>query len=388
MKTCAKALYFDTAATTPVAAEVRARMFDCLGDDGYEANPAAQHAAGRAAALRIEQAREEIAAEFGCAADEVIFTSGATEANNLALRGVALAHATQGRHLLTSAIEHAAVLACCTALQGEGYEISRLAPNRDGWIEPENVRAALRADTLLLSLMHTNNETGVLQPIAAIAEIAAEAGVLLHVDAAQAAGKFSIDLQQLPIDLLSLSAHKFHGPKGIGCLIVRNRRHLRLRPLLYGGGQEFGLRSGTLPTHQIIGLSTALRLAAARRSADLVKVAALKQQFLDQLCAHLAFQVHGDPARCSPYIVNLAIPGISSTALINQLADRVAIASGSACASGTPEASHVLRAMGLADASLHGAVRISFSREHDSAAIDAAVHHITAAVQRIRELAA
>jgi cysteine desulfurase len=236
--------------------------------------------------------------------------------------------------------------------------------------------------------MHTNNETGVLQPIAAIAEIAAEAGVLLHVDAAQAAGKFTIDLQHLPIDLLSLSAHKFHGPKGIGCLIVRNRRNLRLRPLLYGGGQEFGLRSGTLPTHQIIGLSTALRLAAARRSADLIRVAALKQQFLEHLRAHLVFQVHGDPAQCSPYIVNLAIPDISSTALINQLADRVAISSGSACASGTMEASHVLRAMGVADANLHSAVRISFSREHDSAAIDAAVHHIAAAVQRIRELAA
>lgn len=175
-----------------------------------------------------------------------------------------------------------------------------LTPNRQGWIEPEAVERALRPDTLLLSLMHTNNETGVMQPIAEVAAMAAEAGVLFHVDAAQAAGKFAIDLQQIPIDLLALSAHKFHGPKGVGCLVVRNRRHLRLQPLMYGGGQEFGLRPGTLATHQIVGLSTALNLAATRREADLVHVTELKRQFLEQLGARLTLQVHGDPAGVRP----------------------------------------------------------------------------------------
>lgn len=382
-----KVLYFDTAATTPVAAEVLARMVESLSsEDGY-ANPSSlAHLPGQAAAAVVEAARAEIAAELGCETDEVIFTSGATEANNLALRGVALAHAAHGRHLVTSALEHKAVLECCGALQREGCEVTYLTPNRQGWIEPEAVERALRPDTLLLSLMHTNNETGVMQPIAEVAAMAAEAGVLFHVDAAQAAGKFAIDLQQIPIDLLALSAHKFHGPKGVGCLVVRNRRHLRLQPLMYGGGQEFGLRPGTLATHQIVGLSVALSLAAARRKADLAHVTELKRQFLDQLGAHLSFQVHGDPGRCSPYIVNFAIPGVSSDALINQLAADVAIASGSACSSGTVEPSTVLRAMGIEGDPLYGAVRLSFSRDHTMAEVILAVERIVAAVRRMQEL--
>ncbi|WP_245537373.1 cysteine desulfurase family protein [Thiocystis violascens] len=306
-------LYFDTAASTPIAPEVLARMVEYL--QGVDANPSSTaHRPGQAAAAVVSAARAEIAAELGCEPDEVIFTSGATEANNLALQGVARAHADQGRHLITSAIEHKSVLACCAALECDGFEITRLPPNRAGWIEPETVRQVVRPDTLLISIQHINNETGVLQPIEEIAALASEVGVLLHVDAAQSAGKFAIDLDKTPIDLLALSAHKFHGPKGIGCLIVRNRRQLRLQPLMYGGGQEFGLRPGTLPTHQIIGLSRALTLAARRRQTDLTWVAELKRQFLEQLAAHLTYRVHGDPARSSPYIVNKmrnppALPG-------------------------------------------------------------------------------
>jgi cysteine desulfurase len=381
-------LYFDTAATTLVASEVVAQMVNALNSADRYANPASTHCPGQMAAAIIATARAEIAAELGCEIDEVIFTSGATEANNLALRGVALAHAAQGRHLVTSAIEHKAVLACCESLQRDGYEITTLTPNRHGWVEPEAVRAALRPDTLLVSLMHINNETGVRQPIAEVAEIAAEAGVLLHVDAAQAAGKFKIDLRQIPIDLLALSAHKFHGPKGVGCLIVRNRRQLRLQPLMFGGGQEFGLRPGTLATHQIVGLSTALTLAARRRAVDLIHVAELKRRFLEQLSSHLPLQIHGDPTRCSPYIINFAIPGVSSDALMNQLSEAVALASGSACSSGVVEPSSVLRAMGIEDASLYGAVRLSFSRDHTVAEVDRVVEQISAAVQRMQEWAA
>ena len=381
------ALYFDTAATTRVAPEVVAAMVAQLNSVDSYANPSAiSHQPGQAAAAVVAEARASIAAELGCESDEVIFTSGATEANNLALRGVALAHAAHGRHLVVSAIEHPAVLACCDALEREGYAITRVAPNRQGWIEPEAVAFALRPDTLLISLMHINNETGMMQPVTEVAELAAEAGVLFHVDAAQAAGKFRIDLQRLPIDLLSLSAHKFHGPKGAGCLVIRHRRHLRLQPLLYGGGQEFGLRPGTLATHQIIGLSTALTLAATRREADLLHVAELKRQFLDQLSVHFPIQIHGDLSRSSPYIVNLSIAGISSTALLNQLAGELAIASGSACSSGAIEPSPVLRAMGIEGESLYGAIRVSFSRDHSVSEVAEAVQRIAAAVQRMQEL--
>jgi len=360
-----------------------------LGCPETFANPSsAAHVPGRAAAAVVESARAEIAAELHCEPDEVLFTSGATEADNLALRGVALAHVAHGRHLITSMIEHKAVLACCAALEREGFQVTYLAPNRQGWVEPAAVAAALRPDTLLVSLMHTNNETGVMQPIAEVAALATERGVLLHVDAAQAAGKLPIDLRCTPIDLLSLSAHKFYGPKGIGCLVVRNRRRLRLQPLMHGGGQEFGLRPGTLPTHQIVGCATALTLCSQRRAADLAHVTELKHQFLIRLGSRLPIQVHGEGATVSPYIVNLSIPGIGSDALINQLAYGLAIASGSACSSGTVEPSAVLRAMGIEGDLLYGAVRVSFDRTHSFNDVSSAVDLMVAAVQRIRELSA
>ncbi|KAA6182247.1 cysteine desulfurase [Thiohalocapsa marina] len=380
-----KPLYLDTAATTPLAPEVIAVMVEALGDPTGYANPSsAEHVPGRAAAALIEAARGRVARELGCEADEVVFTSGATESINLALRGIALAHAGQGRHIVTSRIEHKATLACCKSLEQEGFEISYVDPERDGRVSPEAIAAALRPDTLLISLMHTNNETGVIQPVEAVAEVATQHGVLLHVDAAQAAGKLKIDMGASGIDLLSLSAHKFHGPKGAGCLLIRDRRRLRLRPLCYGGGQEFGLRPGTLATHQILGLAAALELAAERRAHDLQHVADLKAQFLERLGAALPLQVHGSPQQASPYIVNLSIDGIRSDALINQTAADIAIASGSACSSGTVDPSPVLRAMGVAEEALYGAVRVSFAPQHTPAEIAFAADAIIAAVQRIR----
>lgn len=356
------------------------------GTAGFANAASGQHDAGRRAAELIEQARAAVAAELRCAADELIFTSGATESINLALRGIALANVRHGRHLVTTRIEHQATLACCDALSAEGFEITRVAAQADGRVDPAAIAAALRPDTLLVSILHTNNETGVMQPIEAIAAIAEAHGVLLHVDAAQAAGKLHIDLSALPIDLLSLSAHKFHGPKGIGCLFIRDRSRLRLQPLIVGGGQEFGLRSGTLPTHQIIGLSTALELAARRRAQDQAHVARLRAQFIDALSARVELSVHGAQDAVSPYILNLSIPGIRSDALINQCAAEIAIASGSACSSGTIETSHVLRAMGLDDDALYSAVRISFDRYQTPADIATGVDAITNAVTRIKEL--
>ncbi|MCP5197932.1 MAG: cysteine desulfurase [Gammaproteobacteria bacterium] len=306
-------LYFDTAATTQIAPEVLSAMVAQLGNNESFANPSsAVHLPGQIASSLIEGAREQVAAELRCESDEVVFTSGATEANNLALRGIALANADQGRHLITSKIEHKAVLSCCESLEREGFEITYVSPNKQGWIEPSDIESAIRPDTLLVSLMHTNNETGVMQPVDEVATMAYERGVLFHVDAAQAAGKFSINLNESPVDLLSLSAHKFHGPKGIGCLVIRDRRRLRIRPLVYGGGQEFGLRSGTVPTHQVIGLAAALKLAAESRESALAQVKGLKAHFLSRITSVLPVTVHGDVRSASPYIVNLSIAGIGS----------------------------------------------------------------------------
>ncbi len=380
--------YFDTAATTAAAPEVIEAMLTALGEDGAFANPASTiHQHGRAAAVKLRTAREAIAAEFGCEADEVIFTSGATESINLALRGLLLGPAAKeraSRHLVTTAIEHKATLACAALLERNGIDVTYIAPEPDGAIDPGRLGFAIRSDTLLISLLHTNNETGVIQPIDTIAQIAAEQGILLHVDAAQAAGKLGIDLRETPIDLLSLSAHKFHGPKGIGCLLMRNRRSLPIDPVLVGGGHEYGLRPGTQPTHQILGLARALSLAAEGRDADLARVTNLKAAFLEQLGAALPIHVHGDPTKTSPYIVNLAIPGIRADALINQVAGDISIAATSACASDTIAPSHVLQAMGVDDDGLHGAVRISFDRGHSLGDIGAAVDAIVAAVARIR----
>jgi len=358
------------------------------GSGGY-ANPSSgQHQPGLRASEVIERARADVAAELHCDAEDLIFTSGATESINLALRGVALANARHGRHIVITRIEHRATLACCESLDEDGFEVTRVPPGPDGRVEAAAIAAAVRPDTLLVSVMHTNNETGVMQPLGEIAAIAENSGVLLHVDAAQAAGKFPIDLSEIPIDLLSLSAHKFHGPKGVGCLYVRNRPHLRLRPLTFGGGQEFGLRPGTLPTHQIVGLATALKLVADSREQDLERVHRLRAKFIEELSGRVPLRVHGAPGATSPYIVNLSIPGIGSDALINQCAADIAISSGSACSSGTVEPSHVLRAMGVEGDPLYGAVRVSFDRYHSPEDIEVAVDAITHAVKRIRELEA
>lgn len=380
-------IYLDTAATTPVAPVVIEKMIDCLGAESCFANPSSTtHALGQYAENIVANARKAIAKEFNCRSDEIIFTSGATEANNIALRGIALGNLDRGKHIITSAIEHKAVLECCRALEDDGFDITYLQPNLGGWIEPETLKQALRSDTILVSLMHTNNETGVQQPLLEITQLLAKLDVLFHVDAAQAAGKFKIDLSELPIDLLSISAHKFHGPKGIGCLVIKNRRQLKIKPICFGGGQEHHLRPGTLATHQIIGLSSALELAAENRDINLKHVQQLKTIFLQRLSESLTIMLHGDLERSSPYIVNLSIAKIGNDALINQLLYEIAISTGTACSSGTIDASYVLRSMGIKGDDLYGAIRVSFSADHTLYDIQRAADLIIAAVRRIEAM--
>jgi cysteine desulfurase len=375
-------LYFDSAATTPTDPEIVSEMVEVL--QTLHGNPSSvSHQFGRDAERRIAACRQSIADAFVCDPEEVIFTSGATESDNLALAGAARAFADRGRHIIVSAIEHRAVLACAEQLEREGFAVSRIKPDAGGVVQPDAVAAALRSDTLLISLMHMNNETGVLQPVEAVAEVAAEAGVLFHVDAAQSAGKYAIDLDSVPIDLLTASAHKLHGPKGIGCLIVRNRRRLRLEPLINGGGQEYGLRGGTLPVHQIVGFASALAKAERRREADRAQVTRVCERFLATLSAIVPVIVHGAESSRSPYILSLSIPRVSSDAIINRIDESLAIASGSACASGALEPSYVLRAMEIDEDALYGAFRVSFDRTHTLEQAEEAACRLGDAVDRI-----
>lgn len=370
-----------------MAPEVVEVMLSYLGAEGCFYNPSStRYLAGQDAASVVLSARQGISEVLGCEPEEVVFTSGATESNNLALRGIAHANKSHGRHIITSTIEHKSVLETCRALERDGFDVTYIMPNRSGKIELDAVKSALREDTLLVSIHHTNNETGVIQPVNDISEMLVEEGILFHVDAAQSAGKLPLDLSKTAIDLLSLSAHKFYGPKGIGCLVVRNRRRLHITPLFLGGGQEFGLRSGTSATHQIAGMITALELVTKNRVRDIAHVTELKREFLKQLQSKLEIKINGHNSLNSPYIVNFSVKDISSDALINQLSTEVALSSGSACSSGAVEASYVLRAMGIEGDQLYGAVRASFSRYHSVADMTLAVERIIAAVRRMQEL--
>ena len=382
-----KPLYLDNASTTAVASTVLAKMISVLdSNDQLYANPSSVHALGLAANDLVSEAREKVASLMGCESREVIFTSGATEANNIALMAVAQTYGHKKRHIITSLTEHKSVLEPCKVLEQQGFDVTYLKPDAEGRVGVLSVKNALRDDTLLVSLMYVNNETGVIQPIDELADLLSDVGVLFHVDASQAVGKFKINLNELPVDLLSMSAHKFYGPKGIGCLIVKNRSRLRLKPIVHGGGQEFGLRSGTLPTHQIVGLSTALNVSSSNQTQDYDHVANLKATFLKYLKADFPVAIHSALEFTSPYILNFSIEGVGSDALINQLINEVAISSGSACSSGTVEPSYVLRAMGVDEKLLYGAVRVSFSRENTIQEVQEAAKCIALAVQRIKEI--
>jgi cysteine desulfurase len=378
-------IYLDNAATTPVDQRVIDEMVECLGLGGNFANASAvNHAPGRRARARIEQARAEVAALIGATTDQIVWTSGATEANNLALLGVARFNRDR-RHIVTSRTEHPAVLDACRQLEREGASVTYLKPEATtGIVEPEQVAAALRDDTLLVSLMHVNNEIGVVQDVAAVGRLCRERGVLLHVDAAQGAGKLPLDVRADNIDLLSLTAHKLHGPKGVGALCVRREPRLGLVPLQFGGGQEKGLRSGTLATHQIVGMGAAFRLGGSLLSEDMPRIAALRRRLWEQLSALPGIQLNGDAQRRVAGILSLTIDGVEGESLLCALPD-LAVSSGSACATSNAEPSYVLRALGRSDRLAQSSLRLSLGRFTTQQEVDVAARLIVTAVLRLRE---
>jgi cysteine desulfurase len=379
-------IYLDNAATTAVDPRVVAAMLECLGPTGDYANPSSVgHPPGRRARARVEQARAEVAALVGADPAQVIFTSGATEADNLAILGAARFYRERGRHLVTSRTEHPAVLDACRQLEREGFEVTYLKPGSDGIVEPEQVEAALRPDTLLVSLMHVNNEIGVAQDVAAVGQLCRARGVLFHVDAAQGAGKLPLDVNRDCIDLLALTAHKVHGPKGVGALCVRREPRLGLVPMLHGGGQERGLRSGTLPTHQLVGLGAAFRLAAGEMAADAARIGGLRERLWQGLAALPGIYLNGHPTRHAPGILSVSVDGVEGESLLFALPG-LAVSSGSACATMHGEPSYVLRSLGRSDRLAQSTLRLSLGRFSTLADVDVAVEAITTAVTRLRRV--
>lgn len=380
-------IYLDYAASTPVAPEVVAAMTAVLGSPELAANPAAgSHLPGRRAAAVVEHARQQVADLIHAAPEEVIFTSGATEADNLAIIGTARFLLAQGRHLITALTEHKAVLESCRYLVTQGWRVTWVRTNADGVVDPATLAAALTPDTVLVSLMHANNETGAVQDVAAIGQACRQRGVLLHVDAAQSAGRLPIDVRAQNIDLLSLSGHKAYGPKGIGALFIDRERVRRVEPLMFGGGQERGLRPGTLPTHQVVGLGAAFETAGSRLEADRLQVKRLR----DRLWAHLGsipgVLLNGPLVRSSGHILNVSVEGVEGESLHAGLSG-LAVASGSACSSLTDEPSYVLRALGRSAALARSSVRFSFGRATSSDDIDRAAEIFGSTVAGLRRRA-
>ena len=381
-------VYLDNAATTPVDPRVSAAMATCLGVDGDFANPSATgHGPGRRARARIEQAREEVASLVGARPAQVIWTSGATEADNLAVLGAARFYRSRGQHIVTARTEHPAVLDACRQLEREGFAVTYLVPGGDGIVEPSQVESALRPETILVSMMHVNNEIGVVQDVAAVGRLCRSRGVLFHVDAAQSAGKLPLDVERDCIDLLALTAHKVHGPKGVGALCVRLEPRIGLVPLLHGGGQERGLRSGTLPTHQIVGMGVAYRIAALEMAEDAERMTRLRERLWQGLAGLAGVEINGHAERRAPGILSVTIDGVEGESLLYELPG-LAVASGSACATASAEPSYVLRALGRSDRLAQSSLRLSLGRYTTAEEIEFAIDAIQRAVRRLRAVAA
>ena len=378
-------IYLDYAATTPLDPAVIAAMTQCLATDGGRGNPASLHGWGRRASARIESARAEVAALIGAAAEDIVFTSGATESDNLAVLGAARAAADRGRHLVSTRIEHKAALDPCRRLQKEGFAVTLLAPDRTGRIDPQALAAALRPETVLVSVMWVNNETGVIQDVEAIGALCRERGILFHTDAAQAVGKVPMAVRELPIDLMSFTAHKFYGPKGIGALYVRAGVRARLQPLLYGGGQERGLRPGTLATHQIIGFGAACTRARAALAHEPQRVAALRDRLWAQLQPLGGVHLNGAGAPRVAGLLNVSIEGVEGESLVTGLPE-LAVSTGSACNSASAEPSYVLRALGRDTELAQSSLRFSLGRFSQLADVEAAAAAVRREVTRLRAL--
>lgn len=380
-------IYLDYAATTPVdprVAQLMARFLTMEGDFG---NPASRsHVYGWRAEAAVEEARRQVADLLGADPREIVWTSGATEANNLAIKGAAQANTERGRHVITSIIEHKAVIDCCHELERQGWEVTWLEPSREGVILPAQIAAALRRDTVLVSVMHVNNELGTVNDIGAIGSLCRERGVLFHVDAAQSVGKLPLDMKTMAIDLLSISAHKIYGPKGMGALYVRRRPRVLLQAQMHGGGHERGLRSGTLATHQIVGLGEACRIAVEELSGEQQRIQTLRDRFLAGLAELEGVRINGtldQGAQCVPGILNASFEGIDGELLLIALKG-LAVSTGSACTSASLEPSYVLKALGVEDRLAHASVRFSFGRFTTEEEAVAGAAQVREAVEKLR----
>ncbi|MFQ5547480.1 MAG: aminotransferase class V-fold PLP-dependent enzyme [Woeseia sp.] len=379
-------VYLDHAATTPVDPAVAEAMSAYLTSDGTFGNPSSTHLAGRRSMLAVETAREQLAGLLHADARELIWTSGATESDNLGIVGAARYRANRGKHLITMPTEHKAVTDTFAALQREGFEVTYLAPQPDGLLALDELDAAIRDDTQLVSVMHVNNETGVMQDIQRIGECCRRRDLLFHVDAAQSVGKLPIDLSTLPVDLLSLTAHKFYGPKGIGALYVADRPSCRVEPLLHGGGQQRGVRPGTLAVHQIVGLGAAAMLAKSRLDGDIAHLRRLRDRIWAGIGEIAGILRNGSDTQSFPGILNVSIEGIEGESLMLAL-EPLCVGSGAACNATSGEPSYVLRALGRDDALAQSAIRFSFGRGTTDAEVDLAAARYTDAVDHLRAIA-
>jgi cysteine desulfurase len=379
-------VYLDYAATTPVDPEVAEAMVGCLTLEGDFGNAgSATHVFGRRAAARVETARAQVAGLIGAEPDEITFTSGATESNNLVLLGVARANADRGRHLITTRTEHKAVLDPCKRLEKDGFAVTYLTPDRAGRIDPEAVRAALRPDTVLVSIMYVNNEIGVMQDVGAIGALCRDRGVAFHTDAAQAAGKVPLDVRRLPVDFVSFTAHKIYGPKGVGALYVRRASRPLIQPVAFGGGQERGLRPGTLPTHQIVGFGRACEIAVRQLETEQGRLTALRDRLWTGLAALGGTHLNGEGAPRAPGILNVSFEGVEGESLVTGLT-ALAISTGSACNSASAEPSYVLRALGRDTQLAQSSLRFSVGRFTTDSDVDFALKAVRDEVGRLRAL--
>jgi cysteine desulfurase len=379
-------IYLDYASTTPVDPRVASKMMEFLTPEGEFGNPASRsHRFGWKADEAVEQARSHVANLVNCDPREIVWTSGATEADNLAIKGVARFYKSKGNHIITSKIEHKAVLDPCRQLEREGFDVTYLDPDEKGVISPSAVKSAIKDTTVLVSIMHINNELGTVNDIEEIGNITRDNGSFFHVDAAQSTGKVDIDLEKINVDLMSFSAHKTYGPKGIGALYVRRKPRVRLEALIHGGGHERGMRSGTLATHQIVGMGEAFRIANKEMNQDCNKISKFHEKFLDKVKEIDHVYINGDLDNKVPNILNISFNFVEGESLIMGLKD-IAVSSGSACTSASLEPSYVLRALGRKDELAHSSIRFSFGRFTSDDDVNNTLDILANVVHRLREL--
>jgi len=379
-------IYFDYSATTPVDPRVAKEMCDCLTLEGNFGNPASRsHSFGWSADKAVEQARNDVAALINANPKEIVWTSGATESDNLAIKGVAHFYHKKGKHIITCKTEHKAVLDTCRQLEREGYEVTYLDPQTNGLLDLDQLKAAMRDDTILVSLMHVNNEIGVINDIAAIGEMTRERGIIFHVDAAQSCGKVEIDMEKMKVDLLSMSAHKIYGPKGVGALFVRRKPRIRVEAQMHGGGHERGMRSGTLATHQLVGMGAAFRIAKQEMQKDNERIAKLRDRLFAGLKEIEETYVNGDADQRIPHNVNISFNYVEGESLMMALKD-LAVSSGSACTSSSLEPSYVLRAIGRNDELAHSSIRFTLGKYTTEEEIDFAIERIIENITKLRDL--